>query len=60
MSSGVNPYYVIFDNQVSGIVVGQNLGLLCIEAKTEFGGNRKEALILSWQRGEHSRLVTQE
>ena len=28
--------------------------------ETEFGGNRKVALILSWQRGEHSRLMPQE
>jgi len=28
--------------------------------ETEFGGNKKVALILSWQRGEHSRLMPQE
>ena len=28
--------------------------------ETEFGGNRKMALILSWYRGEHSRLILQE
>jgi hypothetical protein len=28
--------------------------------ETKFGGNRKVVLILSWQRGEHSRLLPQE
>ena len=28
--------------------------------EAEFGGNRKVALILSWQRGEHRRLMPQE
>ena len=27
---------------------------------TQFGGNRKMAFILSWQRGEHSKLMPQE
>ena len=42
-----------------GLVAGQTLGLLCPpklnqkNMKTEFGENRKMALILSRQRGEH-------
>ena len=45
---------------------GQNLGLLCPlkpkkkDTETEFGGNRKVALILSQQKGKQSRLMPQE
>ena len=44
-----------------GSVAGQNLGFLCplkLDKKVEFGGNRKVVLILSWRRGEQSRLHT--
>ena len=44
----------------------QNFGFLCLlmpnkkYMETEFGGNRKMALKISQQRGEHSRLRPQE
>ena len=47
---------------IHGLVASQNLGFLCPlkpnkKIQTEFEGNRKVALILSQQRGEHSRLM---